>query len=166
MVSERPVDDCGQSEEWSLRIEDVAGVVVLVGILVAMSLGVFYRYVLNDSLTWPEEAARYGLAYVTFLGLIAAFRRGSHIRIDAVDHVIPDRLRRWVDEFNRILLFAFFVTMTILGYDLCLIVHNTPSAAMSIPLSYAYGAVVVGFGGAALRIALVWLRGIPRMLRR
>ena len=40
-------------------VEDVLGVAALLAAFAVMSVQIFLRYVLNDSLIWSEEAARY-----------------------------------------------------------------------------------------------------------
>ena len=37
-------------------------------IIVCVSLQVFFRYVLNDPLTWSEELARFSFMWMVFLG--------------------------------------------------------------------------------------------------
>jgi C4-dicarboxylate transporter, DctM subunit len=42
-------------------------------------VAVVFRYILNDSLVWSEEAARWFLIGTVFLGAALAYRRGAHI---------------------------------------------------------------------------------------
>lgn len=161
-------DDDAATDGPSIRPstpEDALGLMLLVAVLVIMSLGVFYRYVLNDSLSWPEEAARYGLGYIVFIGLITGVRRGTHIRIDLLDAHLPPALRRALALLLDAVCLVFFVYMAWLAFELCQILHRSRSAAMGMPLSYAYGALVVGFAGAALRLGWQMVANARRTLR-
>jgi len=48
----------------------------------AVFLQFFTRYILNDSLAWTEEIARFLLIGVTFFGSIMATRKQSHIAVE------------------------------------------------------------------------------------
>src|ERR1700752_3849032 len=48
----------------------------------------FTRYVLNDSLAWTEEIARYGLMWVVFIGGIMVTRRNTHIAVELLSNVM------------------------------------------------------------------------------
>lgn len=54
----------------------------------------FTRYVLNDSLGWTEEIARFLLISVTFTGAILAARKNTHIAVVFFYRWIPRPLRR------------------------------------------------------------------------
>jgi C4-dicarboxylate transporter DctQ subunit len=57
---------------------------------VAISVtGVFFRYVVGSSLSWVEEMAGFLLLIVITVGIGAAVRRGSHLRVDMVIQFIP-----------------------------------------------------------------------------
>jgi TRAP-type transport system small permease protein len=142
--------------------ESVAGILLMVGILVVMSLAVFFRYVLNDSLGWSEELARYGLIYATFIGAALAARRGTHIRVNVLDHLLKGRARLWLLVLQEALTLAFVLVITLLAIRISAILHNTKSAAMLLPMSYVYAAIVIGFGLASLRHG----RNLWRMVRR
>jgi TRAP-type C4-dicarboxylate transport system permease small subunit len=56
----------------------------------------FTRYVLNDSLAWTEEIARYGLMWVVFIGGAMVTRRNSHIAVELLSNVMKPGLKRQV----------------------------------------------------------------------
>src|SRR5580704_13299476 len=57
----------------------VACVLCLAACCLVVLVAVFFRYVLNDSLVWSEEVARWFLMGTAFLGAALAYRRGFHI---------------------------------------------------------------------------------------
>ena len=42
----------------------------------------FTRYFLNDSLSWTEEIARYGLMWLAFIGGAVVTRKKTHIAVE------------------------------------------------------------------------------------
>ena len=64
-------------------IEDWIAFAVFWALAVVVFLQFFTRYVLNNSLGWTEEIARYLLIAVTFIGAAMAMRKRSHIAVEA-----------------------------------------------------------------------------------
>ena len=64
----------------------VAAVLSSVAISVA---GVFFRYVIESSLSWVEEMAGFLLLIIITVGIGAAIHKGSHLRVDMVIQFIP-----------------------------------------------------------------------------
>lgn len=71
------------------RAVAVAALAIMVAVILAQ---VFFRYVLNNALPWPDEAARFMMLWMT--GLIApmAYRRGGFVAIDMLERALPVRL--------------------------------------------------------------------------
>jgi TRAP-type C4-dicarboxylate transport system permease small subunit len=111
------------------------------GIMVAVILAqVFFRYVLNNALSWPDEAARFLMLWMTGLVAPSAYRWGGFVAIDMVPLALP-RVVGLV--LNLVLLvLAFFVLV------------------MGITYGWSHS---MGFGGnfdsGSLRIPLDWLGG-------
>ena len=57
--------------------------------VVVILLQVFFRYVLNNALPWPEEASRFLMMWSTALMAPTAFRRGGFVAIDMVIRMLP-----------------------------------------------------------------------------
>ena len=86
------------------------GLVIAVFWLLAfvVFLQFFTRYVLNDSLGWTEEIARFLLIAVTFIGAVMAVRRQSHIAVEV--------FYRWMSRPTRRVLQAVVDVVSVLFY--------------------------------------------------
>lgn len=61
-----------------------------IAVMVAVTLlQVFCRYVLNNALPWPDEAARFCMLWMTGLMAPTAFRRGGFVAIDMLALALP-----------------------------------------------------------------------------
>lgn len=62
----------------------------LMGFMVlAILVQVFFRYVLNNALPWPDEAARFMMLWLAGLLAPTAFRRGGFVAIDMLLLMLP-----------------------------------------------------------------------------
>lgn len=144
----------GLARILGLPVEDWLGTAAMAAILVVMAVQIFLRYVLNQSLIWSEELARYLLIAMVFLGTATAARRGQHIRIDLVDHVLPAGAARGLRRAVDLLVLGYLVYVAWHSLEILSIFSRQPSSALGVPMAIPYGAVTVGFSLAALRIVL------------
>ena len=143
-------------------VEDVLGVAALLAAFAVMSVQIFLRYVLNDSLIWSEEAARYLLIAIAFLGCATGCRKACHIRIDVIDLVLPPRSRRAFSLAVDAIVLFYVAYVAWLAIEIIPILGRQPSTAMRMPMWIAYGVIALGFALAALRIVLARLPGARR----
>ncbi len=105
----------------------------------------FTRYVLNDSLAWTEEIARYGLMWVTFIGGAMVTRRNSHIAVELLSNLMkPGPLRVALLIFIDVVKFGF---LGLLAYFSVTITERMDSQRMTVfelPMSYVYAGVALG----------------------
>lgn len=72
-----------------LRAGRAVGVVAIAAMVIAILIQVFFRYVLNSALPWPDEAARFCMLWMTGLMAPTAFRRGGFVAIDMLSQFMP-----------------------------------------------------------------------------
>ena len=126
------------------RVEDVL-LAATHGIIAALVIAaVFFRYVLNDPLTWTEEFIVMVFTWMLFIGLSSAFRQRMHIRIDALLVVLP---RGGRTAFGVIAVAATAITLLALtwfGVEQSVILLETETPMMRISAAWAASAVPVG----------------------
>ncbi len=64
---------------------------LLAVMVVVVFLQVIFRFVIRSSLPWSEELARYLMVWIVFLGASIGVKRKSHIGVEAVVALLPDR---------------------------------------------------------------------------
>ncbi|WP_316978849.1 TRAP transporter small permease [Shumkonia mesophila] len=119
----------------------------------------FTRYVLNDSLAWTEEIARYLLIGVTFVGSITAVRKNSHIMVEFLFRFIPPRLGSlliYIGDVGKIAFFAYtsWACYNLAGKTLQMMV------SLELPKSWMYYMISVCLAAMAIRAVQVLLRHI------
>ena len=75
-----------------LRIGRAIGVVAIALMVIAILIQVFFRYVMNNALPWPDEAARFCMLWMTGLMAPTAFRQGGFVAIDTLSAMLPVRI--------------------------------------------------------------------------
>jgi TRAP-type C4-dicarboxylate transport system permease small subunit len=134
--------------------EDWVAIVIFWSLAFIVFLQFFTRYVLNDSLSWTEEIARYGLMWIVFIGGILVTRRNTHIAVELMSNLMkpgPARvmLRAGIDIVK-------FLFLALLAYFSVTITDRMDSQRMTVfdlPMSYVYTGVAIGCIGMFIRQA-------------
>lgn len=154
-VEDNPVDVS------DISLVDVPGILIFWTLASIVFLQFFTRYVLNDSLAWTEEIARYVLIWVAFAGAISVSRRGTHIFLEFFYRYIPSYWAKVLVIFKECLSAVFWGYMAYVGIELAQRTR-TKMASAEIPKSILYWGVTLFLAIMAL-YSLVWLL---RQIRR
>ncbi len=126
----------GRQVSWVL----IGGMVVVIGIQV------FYRYVLNNALPWPEESARVMMIWMMALTAPSAYRYGGFVSITMLLDALPPTIGRVIH------LVLIVMAGIVLGYLLHFAIKHYNSgfifrsSTLKIPLAYIYVSMSVCFG--------------------
>lgn len=105
----------------------------------------FTRYIMNDSLAWTEEIARYGLMWLAFIGGAMVTRKKTHIAVELLGNLMkPGLLRTCLFALVDIVTLVF---LTLLAYFSVTITERMDMQRMTVidlPMSIVYGGVAVG----------------------
>lgn len=99
----------------------VAGLCITI-MTIVVPIGVFYRYVLNSALPWPEPMATIMMIFFTFLGGAACYRAGVHISVTLFVGALSGTAAKIVEYVVEIAVAALCLFMLIWGSEL---VHTT-----------------------------------------
>lgn len=129
---------------------DDAVILILFWVLAfVVFLQFFTRYILNDSLAWTEEIARFLLIGVTFIGSIMATRKQSHIAVEFIYRWIPRTGRRIAQFVIDVMTTAFFLILALLCAQISGRTRQM-MVSLDIPKSTIYWIVTAAFVGMAL----------------
>lgn len=134
-------------------LEESILIFFLVLISCVMLLQVFMRYVLNSSLTWPEEFCRYCYVWTGFFSLGYTVRNGNMLRVGVVMDILPKVLRKVIAILVNIVCLAFFAIFFVnsIGVVQAITKMGQTSPAMGWPMNVVYFCTVIGFGLGTLR---------------
>ena len=125
--------------------EDWLAFVIFWALAFIVFLQFFTRYVLNDSLAWTEEIARYGLMWVTFIGGIMVTRRKTHIAVELLSNVMkPGPARATVLAAVDFINVAFLGLLAWVSFAITERMHFQWMTVFDLPMSYVYGGVAFG----------------------
>jgi TRAP-type C4-dicarboxylate transport system permease small subunit len=137
--------------DW--RVEDWLAFALFWVLAVIVFAQFFTRYVLNDSIAWTEEIARYLLMAVAFLGAALAARKGTHIALEIVPNMLPAPIRRWLRLVLEAVTVMFFAISAWLCWSIADAMMYQPMVVIDFPLGWVYWAVFAGMVMTMFRLA-------------
>ena len=104
--------------------------VLLLAMLAVVLVGVFYRYIINEALSWYDEFAGYTLVWLTMYGSVVALARGKHISFETLVEKFSAGAQRVAAAFSLLCILGFSVVVLVSGWEL--IVEMGGETAVSI----------------------------------
>lgn len=150
-------DDIGVSLS-DYGIEDWIAFALFWGLAVVVFLQFFTRYVLNDSLAWTEEIARYLLICVTFIGAGMAARKNTHIHVEFFYVYLAPRVAFALSTLVDVIRILFFGYAAWLGWKVANIMQFQRMVVVDWPMSIVFGIGAAGFAILTLRSIQIALR--------
>ena len=134
-----------------LRIgRQLAWVAILLMVIVIL-LQVFFRYILNNALPWPDELARFFMLWMTALIAPSAYRWGGFVSID----MIIGSFSKLIGNLVSLLLLMLSLFILIIGFKLGLdhikVGWIFNSASIKIPL------FIIGEQSTPLKLAWMYM---------
>jgi TRAP-type C4-dicarboxylate transport system permease small subunit len=138
-----------------------------IGLMVAISAiiiaGVFYRYVLNDALSWSEEVSKFLMVWLTFTGAPLALRHGGHVAIELLPNALPPRLRQLLLLVTFAIILALMVVFVHQGLVFAWNARMQIAATLGGGFSMIWVFLAIPVGG--LLMGLIALELVLRALR-
>jgi TRAP-type C4-dicarboxylate transport system permease small subunit len=133
---------------------------ILAVLVLGLGLQVFFRYVLNASLSWSEELSRFCFIWSIYLGASLAVKKEQHVRVTAQFLLIPKKWRFAVWMFTDIVWAVFNIVFAIEGIGLVRHAFQFPeiSPALEWNSAWLYMVIPAGFLLMTLRMIQLYYR--------
>jgi len=126
----------------------VVGAALLVMVAVILTQ-VLFRYVFNNALPWPDEAARFLMLWMTGLAAPIAYRRGGFVAIDMLEDALPAKAAEILSLFLLVIGLTVLAVGIQLGFDHVKSGWLFNSSSLRLPLQLV--------GGESVRLKLAWM---------
>lgn len=119
-------------------------------LLIIVFIQFFTRYVLNNSLSWTEEIARYLLILLGFVGSVTCVRKRSHIYLEFFYRYLPPNGVKWLVITVTFINTAFFTFAGVTCIELAQRTHHQSMTSIDLPKGIIYWIVTASCFAMAL----------------
>lgn len=118
-------------------------------------LQVVFRYLINTSLAWTEELARYCFIASIYFGASYGIKNDEHIRVEIFNSILPKKAAFCLRTIANVIWLLFSLYIVYIGVDMCqtFVMRGQTTPTLHLPTGYVYGIVPVGFALMSIRIA-------------
>ena len=132
---------------------------------VILFANVVLRYCFNSGWEWAEEAARYTILWIVFIGGSVCARKGMHLTVDAVAVRLPEKKQRLLRMLVDACCVVFCMFLVVYGAELVELAYETDqrTPGLDMPIWYVYFAIPAGGALMAARFAQDVYRAFKRI---
>lgn len=120
----------------------------------SITVQVFMRYVMNSSLSWSEELARYCFIWLVYIGISYGVKMQKHIKVDVVLQFMKVRQMNIMGIIANLIFLSFSLLVIVYGNNIALqlLGWGQTSPALHVPMGFVYMAAPVGFALTSIRL--------------
>lgn len=125
-------------------ISEVVVVICFVAIVLTTFLGVVSRYILEYSLPWADEVARYALVWLVYIGMVSSLVRGQHVCVELLLSRYKGKLRIWMLNLIDLSGMVLFGALLYGGVLLMEMAYTQITPGLGISKAWVYAAIPIG----------------------
>lgn len=142
-------------KKLSKEFEGNIAAVILIFITIIMTVQIFMRYVMNNSLSWAEELVLYVFPYFIFFGGAYAVVTKSHIALDALLYLIPRKARLYAVIFGQLLWGFCLAAISFFSFQYFNFLNDTAVVTTALKLPTSISFLGVGLGSIFMFIRVI-----------
>ena len=116
------------------RLNQGISVALLVLMVIVTFNQVIFRYVLNNSLDWSEEAARYLFVWTCYIGMSFAMHSGSHLEVTVLRGRLGKNSAKYMAAFSCAVTALFCLVVGFFGIDAVSKFYMTQQTTVALQL--------------------------------
>lgn len=137
---------------------EVAVCTILVALVAVTFSQVVFRYVLQASLSWSEELARFLLMWLAALSTAYAMKTGAHFALHFVVDRTPPAMRRLIGSAVALVASAFLAVFAYQSLRFAIEVHDMLAPATRMSMAVPYSSAFVGSTLTLYYVLVNWRR--------
>jgi TRAP-type transport system small permease protein len=141
---------------------EIAGSVLLGGIIILIFVNVIFRYLFNQPLDFSQEMVEVILSLIAFWGIAICTSKKGHVAIDVIVKKFSHKIREIIDSVIYFLTTALFGIMTWRFFNYAL--NNQESVTVILRLPKYIFIIVIGL--TSIIITLLFLSQFIQILKR
>jgi TRAP-type C4-dicarboxylate transport system permease small subunit len=131
-------------DDMALKITLAVCGVLLSAMVMVQALGVIFRFVLHDSLSWADELAAYLFVWLTCLGAAAGIKLRVHPEVRALADRLPASTQHSLADFTDGVVLALGAIFLVYGGQMLRMMGTETAASLPISMTYPYLSIPVG----------------------
>jgi TRAP-type C4-dicarboxylate transport system permease small subunit len=139
------IERLSRAERWLVHLEGLLIFLAFAGLVGAMLLQVFFRFVLSAPLGFTEELTRICMIWLVFIGGARALYMGEHFIVDVLVNNLPGGLRTLVGYLVDAVVIVFIGIIAWVGFKSSLFGPRQILPALSVSASVQTIAMPIGF---------------------
>ncbi|MCW5687883.1 MAG: TRAP transporter small permease [Pseudolabrys sp.] len=124
--------------------EDWLAFVLFWALAIIVFLQFYTRYILNDSLSWTEEIARYGLMWITFIGGAIVVRKKTNIAVELLLQFSSRRVARVLLAIGDVTQLFFIALLAYFSIEITDRMSLQIMTVVDWPMSWVYAGIAFG----------------------
>lgn len=137
-----------------INFEAVLASIFFFALLGLIVLQIFLRNVVGGGLQWGEEICRFLYVWVCYIGVSYGLRMNSHITINAVTRMLPEKVQRVLIILVQVIFLVVLIYLFRGSVNNCIKVAEQGQRAQTLNISsnWMFAAAPIGYGLSILRL--------------